>query len=357
MALLVLLLLEKSPTLLTLRPCSKQGVSFSYSSGILPSIFLVVRLYTKYCIPRYVNISDLAMFIAWAPYVDYMSTGWLGNNVSRGLDQWDLRLRDFISMLYYFHVESIIYGICIFFIKLPILLQFLKDGYTPEVTQPSKEAQARLILDTSRKGSWTCGLRGSLTSQFQNSDLDPGEYLRALNGLILRYARRAIALLAIEQRTGSKACPQASHLKKYLAWLRQIVRASSYSVTIGIPSEASTPMRRRISTFLTDILRRAAQKPRLHHHVRILEIGAGTGSITGYVLEALTRHSRRGSHYTDSHNFLCYDFTDISGTFPEQAKECFSTLGTKVTYKTLDLEAEAQGQGFETGSYDLVVAA
>jgi hypothetical protein len=55
----------------------------------------------------------------------YMATGWLMNNASRGLDQWNLRLRDFISMLYYFHVE-IIYGICIFFIKLSFLLQFLE---------------------------------------------------------------------------------------------------------------------------------------------------------------------------------------------------------------------------------------
>ncbi|KAL5041370.1 hypothetical protein BDW71DRAFT_201433 [Aspergillus fruticulosus] len=93
---------------------------------ILPTIFLVVRLYTKACILRSVRISDFAMLIAWALYMGYMPTGWLMNNVSRGLDQWNLRLRDFISMLYYFHVDSIIYGICIFFIKLSILLQFLE---------------------------------------------------------------------------------------------------------------------------------------------------------------------------------------------------------------------------------------
>ncbi|KAL5041372.1 hypothetical protein BDW71DRAFT_212203 [Aspergillus fruticulosus] len=244
-------------------------------------------------------------------------------------------------------------------------------------------------------------------------DLDAGDYLRALNGLILRYARRTINSFTPEQPTGRKVFPQASHLKKYLTWLEtQIVRASSDSDTSGIPSGSFKPteeedlgvlerhlaqrsseaevyitMGRNLNAILEGtvdplqllyggnlaanhyqtVCSQMWERSGLHNYIgalghknprmRILEVGAGTGSITGHLLEALTRHSEAGSHYTNSHNFLCYDYTDISGAFFEQAKERFSKFGPKVTYKTLDLEADAQGQGLENETYDLVVAA
>lgn len=78
--------------------------------------------------------------------------------------------------------------------------------------------------------------------------------------------------------------------------------------------------------------------------LRVLEVGAGTGSITGHVLGGLAGR------------FARYDYTDISGAFFEQARERFAGAGA-VEYRVLDIEVDAAAQGFEPHSYDVVVAA
>lgn len=78
--------------------------------------------------------------------------------------------------------------------------------------------------------------------------------------------------------------------------------------------------------------------------LKILEVGAGTGSITTYVFDGLdTRFDR-------------YDYTDISGAHFDQARVKFAGL-EHMNYKVLDLEREPVEQGFEAQSYDVVVAA
>ncbi len=78
--------------------------------------------------------------------------------------------------------------------------------------------------------------------------------------------------------------------------------------------------------------------------LRILEIGAGTGGTTTYVLPALPSGP------------VDYTFTDVSPLFLERAQEAF---GERPGFQTalLDIERDPAEQGFETGSYDLVIAA
>lgn len=88
--------------------------------------------------------------------------------------------------------------------------------------------------------------------------------------------------------------------------------------------------------------------------MNVLEIGAGTGSATLPILELLGG----GDHevqcsYPRFHN---YDFTDISTGFFEKAKEKLNAWGTLVNYRKLDIDKDPVDQGFETGSYDLVIA-
>lgn len=78
--------------------------------------------------------------------------------------------------------------------------------------------------------------------------------------------------------------------------------------------------------------------------LRVLEVGAGTGSITRHVLDGLAGR------------FARYDYTDISGAFFEQAREKFAGI-KGVDYKVLDIEGDTAAQGFEPHSYDVVVAA
>ncbi|KAG8157127.1 hypothetical protein KVR01_013117 [Diaporthe batatas] len=78
--------------------------------------------------------------------------------------------------------------------------------------------------------------------------------------------------------------------------------------------------------------------------LKVLEVGAGTGSITKHLLQGL------------QNRFARYDYTDISGSFFEQAKGKFAGL-KNMTYKVLDIEKDPSEQGFELHSYDVVVAA
>ena len=93
----------------------------------------------------------------------------------------------------------------------------------------------------------------------------------------------------------------------------------------------------------------AHKKPGL----KVLEIGAGTGSATGYILEALGHHAADDGSVAP--RFGEYHYTDLSPSFFEKAKEHFS--GDRIICKTLNIENDPVEQGFEAGGYDLVVAA
>ena len=78
--------------------------------------------------------------------------------------------------------------------------------------------------------------------------------------------------------------------------------------------------------------------------VRILEIGAGTGSTTSYLLPEL-RH--RETEYT---------FTDVSKLFLSKARETFAAYPF-VNYQVLDIEKSPPAQGIGEHKFDLVLAA
>ncbi|KAA8652757.1 type I polyketide synthase [Aspergillus tanneri] len=79
-------------------------------------------------------------------------------------------------------------------------------------------------------------------------------------------------------------------------------------------------------------------------NLKILEVGAGTGGATKHLLEALGTKFHR------------YEFTDISTGFFSNAREKFKRWGSSVHYKKLDIEKDPTEQGFDEGTYDLVVA-
>ncbi|GES57118.1 Nonribosomal peptide synthetase 14 [Aspergillus terreus] len=79
--------------------------------------------------------------------------------------------------------------------------------------------------------------------------------------------------------------------------------------------------------------------------MRILEIGAGSGSATKAVLSRLGR------------SFYSYTFTDISAGFLDQAEADFAAHADLLTYRVLDIEKDPQEQGFQPNSFDLVIAA
>ncbi|KAI0403571.1 polyketide synthase [Xylaria palmicola] len=81
--------------------------------------------------------------------------------------------------------------------------------------------------------------------------------------------------------------------------------------------------------------------------MRILEIGAGTGSATRCVLRSLTQGSTQ--------QYSSYTFTDISSSFFEAAAATFVEY-PDIEYKVYNMENSPEDQGIDPASYDLVLA-
>ncbi|PWY66108.1 putative hybrid NRPS/PKS enzyme [Aspergillus heteromorphus CBS 117.55] len=79
-------------------------------------------------------------------------------------------------------------------------------------------------------------------------------------------------------------------------------------------------------------------------HMKVLEIGAGTGMATKKVIQRV------------GHSFGSYTFTDISSGFFENAREIFASHQDQMVYKVLDAEKDPVAQGFGEQSYDLIIA-
>jgi thioester reductase-like protein len=77
--------------------------------------------------------------------------------------------------------------------------------------------------------------------------------------------------------------------------------------------------------------------------LRVLEVGAGTGSLTKAILPSLPREQTE------------YLFTDVGPAFLAAAKTQFAEY-SGVDYKLLDLEKDPVAQGFTPGSFDLILA-
>ncbi|KAK2753624.1 Type I Iterative PKS [Arachnomyces sp. PD_36] len=79
--------------------------------------------------------------------------------------------------------------------------------------------------------------------------------------------------------------------------------------------------------------------------MKILEIGAGTGSATLEVLKNI------------GHSYHSYTFTDISAGFFEEAQATFADHSDRFIYQVLNIDEDPTTQGFEEHQYDIIVAA
>ena len=91
-----------------------------------------------------------------------------------------------------------------------------------------------------------------------------------------------------------------------------------------------------------EALARAVDTARSGRRVRILEIGAGTGSATAQIAALLDDRVE-------------YVVTDISPAFTAAAAKQFRHYPF-ITCRPLDIEREPAAQGFEDGSFDFIVA-
>jgi SAM-dependent methyltransferase len=83
-------------------------------------------------------------------------------------------------------------------------------------------------------------------------------------------------------------------------------------------------------------------------NMKVLEIGAGTGGTTATILPALKSDQGERMYGT-------YVYSDISAGFFLGAKERFKAYQA-IEYSVLDITQDPTSQGFEEGSFDLIVA-
>jgi ubiquinone/menaquinone biosynthesis C-methylase UbiE len=82
--------------------------------------------------------------------------------------------------------------------------------------------------------------------------------------------------------------------------------------------------------------------------MNILEVGAGTGSATVHIFNALGNNARDLIHK--------YHYTDISSGFFEQGRTLLEKWTSLLKFQVLDVTKDPLEQGFEPHSFDLVVA-
>ena len=104
------------------------------------------------------------------------------------------------------------------------------------------------------------------------------------------------------------------------------------------------PVARSANRMLGDAI--AALVPDLPdgRRLRVLEVGAGTGSATASVLPELPAGR------------FDYAYTDISAGFFAAAEARFANSGGAIEYRVLDIEKDTVTQGFNAHGYDLVIA-
>lgn len=79
--------------------------------------------------------------------------------------------------------------------------------------------------------------------------------------------------------------------------------------------------------------------------IRVLEVGAGTGGSSVFVLKELAEFSKN----------VQYIYTDISAGFTQFGKREFGSQYPFIEFKVLDIEKELEEQGYRAGSIDVVL--
>ncbi|MDE0393207.1 MAG: SDR family NAD(P)-dependent oxidoreductase [Gammaproteobacteria bacterium] len=136
------------------------------------------------------------------------------------------------------------------------------------------------------------------------------------------------------------------------AALAEVLRGHADPLTLlfssGDPTPADlylkAPIARAANRLLGEAVRTLVAGLPSGRRLRVIEVGAGTGSATAAVLPELPEGR------------FDYMYTDISAGFFAEAETRFGDGGGCIEYRPLDIEKDPTDQGFEAHGYDLLVA-
>ena len=171
-----------------------------------------------------------------------------------------------------------------------------------------------------------------------------------INNLQIAFAEEKISNL-LASPTKSKA--ELTLLKRCGEQLAQVLQGKTDPVQLIFPEGNLTtatelyqksPGATISNTLVQLVIKIALKNLSSYRGVRILEIGAGTGGTTSYLLPHLNPNQTE------------YTFTDIGTLFTTKAQEKFAEYPF-VKYQVLDIEKDITKQDFKPHHYDLIVAA
>ncbi|KAI6778618.1 Lovastatin nonaketide synthase-like protein [Emericellopsis cladophorae] len=203
------------------------------------------------------------------------------------------------------------------------------------------------------------------------------ETVKGLDALTIKYVKQALASTPEEEVA-------EGYQRAWYNWMKTVANEEPDPVSLKMAEvDDSLPARiaRRLGASLGDILRGTThalsilnedsqlsnlynqggnprtiaqiaaymgELGRMDPNMKIIEVGAGTGSATLPILQALQAPNRVLAS--------SYDFTDISPGFFPSARELLSEFEGIVQYKTLDVEKSAEDNSFAPNSYDVLIA-